>query len=256
MLTQARRNLVNGLRRRKIRESEGLFLAEGIRVVEDLLDAGLDLRFAVVASTLEDTPRGAALLRRLELAAPVHPLREHEFAELAATENPQGVLAVARTPEHTLAAQETGDRAVILALDGVQDPGNFGTLARTAEALGVPLLVALPGTVDAWNPKAVRAAAGATFRLPVVRPETAELLAWIRARGGALCGADREGEAADGLALPGLVALFVGNEGAGLGDEVRAVLDHLVAVPQRGRGDSLNVAAAAAILLFQLTRTR
>lgn len=203
MLSRAQISLIQGLKRRKIREKEGLFLAEGVRVVEDLAASGLDLRLAVVASSLEDTPRGAT----------------------------------------------------VLVLDGVQDPGNFGTMLRTADALGAAFVACLPGTVDPWNPKAVRAAAGSSFRQPAVQIDPEPLAEWLRARGFALLGADAAGEPVEAAPLPPRSALVVGNEGTGLAPRTRAVLDRLVSVPIRGDAESLNVAIAAAILLYVLTRS-
>jgi TrmH family RNA methyltransferase len=137
-------------------------------------------------------------------------------------------------------------------LDAVQDPGNFGTLVRSAEALGAAGVIALPGTVDPWNPKAVRAAVGSTFRLPVVGSSWETAAEWLRREGFGILGAD-----AGGGPVPASVrraALVVGNEGAGLSAAVRAGMDGLVGIPLRGRAESLNVAAAAAILLYELTR--
>ena len=138
-------------------------------------------------------------------------------------------------------------------LDAVQDPGNFGTLARTAEALGAAGLVALPGTVDPWNPKSVRAAMGSTFRLPVVEAGWDALAPWLAERGVATLAAVVGGEPL-GNERPRRAALVLGNEGAGVGDETRARAHRAVGIPLRGRAESLNVAAAGAILLYELLR--
>ncbi|MBI4410175.1 MAG: RNA methyltransferase, partial [Gemmatimonadetes bacterium] len=136
---------MRGLKRRKVREAEGLFLAEGVRVVEELLDAGVALRFAVVSSPLEDSERGRALADALAGRCPLHRVGPAELAELAGTETPQGVLVVAAIPRAELNSLEVHGRATVLVLDAVQDPGNFGTLVRSAEALGVVAVAALPG---------------------------------------------------------------------------------------------------------------
>lgn len=255
MLSRAQISLIQGLKRRKIREKEGLFLAEGVRVVEDLAASGLDLRLAVVASSLEDTPRGAALARTLRAACTTVEVSDAELARLAATETPQGVLVLARAPEWTLDDRVIEGDATVLVLDGVQDPGNFGTMLRTADALGAAFVACLPGTVDPWNPKAVRAAAGSSFRQPAVQIDPEPLAEWLRARGFALLGADAAGEPVEAAPLPPRSALVVGNEGTGLAPRTRAVLDRLVSVPIRGDAESLNVAIAAAILLYVLTRS-
>jgi len=246
---------VRSLRQRKSRDAEGLFLAEGVRAVEDLLASALPLRLAVAASSLGDTPRGRALLQAV--AAQGVPLRETDeraLAALADTETPQGILAVAQIPSAGLdALRVDADPAILLVLDAVQDPGNLGTLARTAEALGAAGLVLLPGTVDPWNPKSVRAAMGSTFRLPVAQAGWDALAPWLAERGIEILAAVVGGEPLD-EAPPRRAALVLGNEGAGVGDQTRARALRAVGIPLRGRAESLNVAAAGAILLYELLR--
>lgn len=255
MITRREERLLRTLRQRRTREAEGLFLVEGIRAVEDLAASPLPIRFAAAVSSLGDTPRGQALLHLLaSQRVVVHELADRDLAALAETETPQGILAVAAIPRAGLDALrvEDADPAVLLVLDAVQDPGNFGTLARTAEALGSIGLVALPGTVDPWNPKSVRAAMGSTFRLPVVEAGWEELAPWLGERGvetlAAVVGGEPLGE------RPRRAALVLGNEGAGVGDDTRARADRAVGIPLRGRAESLNVAAAGAILLYELLR--
>ena len=163
------------------------------------------------------------------------------------------MLAVARRPRRRLTEFEPGERAAVLVFDRLADPGNLGTLLRTAYALGVDWAVALPGTVDPWNAKTVRAAAGALFRLPVTQEPWAEVSAWLRERAFTILCADPGGEA---LPRPGesigKFALVLGNEPAGLAAEVRRSCDRLVAVELPGDMDSLNVAIAGALLLDRL----
>lgn len=255
MLSRREERLLRGLRQRGRREDAGLFLAEGVRAVEELAGSAVEVRFAVASSSLRDTPRGGALLRALAArGVPLHEAGERALAELAATDTPQGILAVGSVPAWSLKSLEPGaDPAVVLVLDAVQDPGNFGTLARTAEALGALGVVALPGTVDPWNPKSVRAAMGSTFRLPVVAAGWDRLGPWARAAGVEVLAAVVGGEPLAGAA-PARAALVLGNEGAGVSDETRAWMDRTVGIPLRGRAESLNVAAAGAILLHDLLR--
>lgn len=254
MLSRSEERLIRGLHRRKVRQEEGLFLAEGIRVVEDLVESDLPLRLAVVSPSAEESERGRELVRSLEERCPVRRVSEPELAALAATETPQGVLAVAEIPRQDLAALRIEGAAAALVLDGVQDPGNFGTLVRTADALGAAFVAALPGTVDPWNPKSVRSAAGAAFRVPIVQPTPEELFEWLHERGFTMYGADMSGAPVDRVELAQRAALVVGNEGAGLSPTALQAVDGLLAVPIKGHAESLNVAIAAGILLFFLTR--
>lgn len=254
MLTSREDKELRALRRRGGREVAGRFLAEGVRVVEDLLASPIPIHWAAVASSLEDGERGRRLIEALDgRGVPRRVLPDAEFRRVAATEHPQGILAVASVPTAELSEllSGTGPR-VVLVLDAVQDPGNFGTLSRSAEALGASGLITLPGTVDPWNAKAVRAAVGSTFRLPIVAASWEVAARWLRAEGFRILGA-----AVGGGPVPAdaaRVALVVGNEGAGLSPEVSAGVDALVGIPLRGRAESLNVNAAAAILLHELTR--
>lgn len=255
MLSRSERKLLRGLHRRKTREAEGLFLAEGVRTVEELVASSVVLRLALVSERLRQTERGRALERALEAACGTRDVDDGTLEALAGTETPQGVLVAAETPVRELASIEVAGAATVLVLDAVQDPGNVGTLVRTAEAFGAAFIAVLPGTADPWNAKVVRAAAGSSFRVPIVRAGPDALVEWLHARGFAIIGADAAGEPIDAHEPPQRAALAVGNEGAGLGPTLADALDARVAVPIRGPTESLNVAVAAGILLYLLSRS-
>lgn len=245
--------LARDLKRRKARERQGLFAAEGVRAVEELLRSPLALRGALVAPQLADAPRGAALLSALRGrgvdVAEVSPL---DFASAAETDSPQGVVAIAEIPDRSLDTLTLPPRARLVLLDGVQDPGNVGTIVRTAAALGAAAVLALPGTVDLWNAKVVRSAMGATFHAPAFSCTWDELDAFRRRESVALWGADAEGTLLESLAPPDRLALVVGNEGAGLSPESLGRVTVLASLPISSAVESLNVAVATGILLYQL----
>jgi TrmH family RNA methyltransferase len=250
--------LARDLQRRKARERQGLFVAEGIRTVEELLTTLLRPRGAVVSDALAATPRGAALHARLTAAGmPLLEVSERDFATAADTDSPQGVLVVAEQPAltlDTLMERLPAGEARLLVLDGVQDPGNAGTILRSAAGLGAAAVVALPGTVDLWSAKVVRSAMGAQFRLSTVGDTVAAVSAFLERGRIVLWGADGAGRPVGALAggAPERLAVAVGNEGAGLSAAVRARAAELVAVPSSGLVESLNVAVAASILLYEL----
>jgi TrmH family RNA methyltransferase len=245
--------LARDLRRRKARERQHLFAAEGVRAVEELLRSTLVVRGVLVAPQLADAPRGAGLLSMLRTAgvevAEIPPL---DFASAAETESPQGVLAVAEIPGRTLDELVLGASARIVVLDAVQDPGNVGTILRTAAALGATAAVAMPGTVDLWNAKVVRSAMGASFHFPVLQATWAQLDGFTSANGVVVWGADADGTPLDSAQAPARLALVVGNEGAGLSGEARSRAAQLVALPIGPVVESLNVAVATGIFLYQL----
>lgn len=255
-LSRAEERRLHGLQQRSTREEYGLFLAEGVRVVEDLAQSPLDIELAVAGPGLDGTSRGAALLEVLSRRTEVRAATVAEIGRVAATDSPQDIIVAARIPTTHLEDVGFADRPVALGLDAVQDPGNFGTLARCAEAFGVDVVLAMSGTVDPWNPKAVRAAAGASFRVPIVTTGTTEALDWLAANSFGIWVADAAGEPAGGVEPPSRVALIAGNEGAGVSEAVLDRASHRVAVPIRGRAESLNVAVATGILLYLLTSAR
>jgi TrmH family RNA methyltransferase len=247
--------LARDLRRRKARERQALFVAEGIRAVEELLRSPLAIRGALVTKALSDTPRGAALLQQLERREiTTEEVGSPDFDSAAETESPQGILAIAAVPEARLADLVVADSLRLLILDAVQDPGNVGTILRTAAALGVTATFSLPGTVDLWNAKVVRSAMGAHFHHSCLSGTWDELDAFRSSHAVQVWAADATGESIEQLEPPARLALVVGNEGAGLSSNSRSRADRLVALPIAASVDSLNVAVAAGILLYELRR--
>jgi RNA methyltransferase, TrmH family len=245
--------LARDLRRRKSRERQRLFAAEGVRAVEELLRSPLVIRGALVAPQLAEAPRGAALLAALrERGDEVLELPPLDFASAAETESPQGVLAIAEIPSASPGSLVLPATARVVVLDAVQDPGNVGTILRTAAALGASAVLAMPGTVELWNAKVVRSAMGAHFHMPAVACSWEELDALRAGSGMLLWGADAGGTPLDALTPPARLALLVGNEGAGLSAEGRARADTIAALPIGQLVESLNVAVATGIFLYQL----
>ncbi len=246
---------IRDLHRRKARERRGLALAEGIRLVEEMLAAGVPCKGAAVAPALLETPRGAAVRQQLaSRGIPVEEVSAAEFATLAATEHPQGIVAVYLPREWALDALLPTLGKPLVILDGVQDPGNVGTIARTALAFGASGMIALPGTADLENPKTLRSAMGALFRLPHLHLDDVALLHWLSGNGVALWATAMAGEPI----LPGApeepIAIILGNEGAGVRDELQARASRRVTIPIQPIAESLNVAVAAGIILHQVTR--
>jgi TrmH family RNA methyltransferase len=248
-------SLVRSLQQRKARRRRGLAVAEGIRLVEEALAAGVAFRGVLVSPAAERSERGAALLRALgDRAVPIEEVTDRTLEELADTETPQGVIAVVECKRATLAEIRPEPGCPVLVLDGVQDPGNVGTLLRTAFALGCSGAILLSGTADPANPKVVRAAMGATFRLPAAMAGVGELEAWLKDREASLWAAAAEGKPLFRLEAPERLALAVGNEGAGLRPEVEALASESVSIPLARGAESLNVAVAAGIILYEATR--
>ncbi|HEV8613446.1 MAG TPA: RNA methyltransferase [Gemmatimonadales bacterium] len=246
--------LVRDLHLRRGRERRGLALAEGVRLVEEALGARVAIRHVLASPALEATPRGRALKAALAQAGhPVESLSEKAFRDLAATEHSQGVLAVIEPRGWRPLDVVPTSRAPALVLDGVQDPGNVGSLVRTAWALGASGVLALPGTAELSNPKTLRATMGGGFHLPFVSLDEAALREWARACGARVLVAEAGGPPPT-RSSGGPVVLVVGNEGAGIRPSLVKWADGRVGIPLRAGAESLNVGVAAGILLYQLTR--
>ncbi len=245
--------LARDLRRRKSRERQSLFVVEGVRAVEELLQSPLVIRGILSAPQLATAPRGSALLDRIATGPIEHSrVNEAEFRSAAETESPQGILAIAEIPARSLESLTALSPLRLLVLDAIQDPGNAGTIVRTAAALGADATIALPGTVDLWNAKVVRSAMGAHFHHVAFHTTTEELFAFLDSESVPLWAADPSGTSVESLRPPRRVALVVGNEGAGVSSSVRERAAATVSLPIATSVESLNVAVAAGILLFQL----
>jgi TrmH family RNA methyltransferase len=245
--------LARDLKRRRARERQRLFVAEGVRAVEELVRSPLVVRGALVAPQLADAPRGAALLDAIrQRGVELTEVDAATFASAAETDSPQGVLAIAEIPDQPLESLALPERARLVVLDAVQDPGNVGTILRTAAALGSTAVVAMPGTVDLWNAKVVRSAMGALFHRPAIISTWPALDSFRDAHALAIWGADADGTPLEQLTAPARLALLVGNEGAGLSDDGRARMEQSVSLPISADVESLNVAVATGIFLYQL----
>ena len=245
-------SVARDLQRRKARERSGRFVAEGVRTVEELLRSALVIDGILVAEEVVAQPRVAALLTAADArGVMVLPVTEKEFDSAAGTEAPQGVLAVASSPVWSLDALPAGPLR-LLVLDALQDPGNVGTILRTAAAFDVSATIALPGTVDLWNAKVVRSAMGSHFVHPTITSTADALAPFLRERGIPLWGADAAGMPIPEVTVPPQWALAVGNEGAGLSPATQPLVAMTVALPISAAVESLNVAVATGILLFAL----
>ncbi len=181
------------------------------------------------------------------------------FKTLVSTEAPQGIAALVKAPQWSIETVLGQQRALALVSAGIQDPGNFGTMIRSAEAFGVAAVIALAGTVSLWNPKTLRAAAGSAFRMPVLemRGDTEEAITELKHFGFTLLAADsHRGDIAPSTDLRQKTALFIGNEGSGVSKRLSEALDGYVRIPHMQTVESLNAGIAASLLLYEGFRQR
>jgi RNA methyltransferase, TrmH family len=238
------------------RDARGRVGIEGPKMLEEATRAGVGVGTVFVAEGSE------RLLETLHLAPETEILRLSRalLDSALATETPQPIAALVEPPDwtwaHLLSTHRSG-AALLIVLADLQDPGNLGTILRSAEAFGATGVVTLPGTVCAWNPKAVRASAGSIFRVPLLAASERECFERLR-KGGVktLATAVRGAKAAELVELTGPVALLIGNEGNGVPDDVAANADARITIPCPGLVESLNAAVAASVLLYEASRQR
>jgi TrmH family RNA methyltransferase len=239
---------------KKARDTDDAFLIEGFILIEEAVRAGLELRdvFLREGSVNEDTASGLPPGLTLPAGARAAVLEASAFDSLSDTVTPKEAVAVAAKP----AGPGIHEAEALLVLDRLQDPGNVGTLIRTAEAAGWDGIYAVKGTADPYMPKIVRAAAGALFRLPPAEgPEPEEACRALADAGYRIVALDMEGDApyyeAD---LTGRVALVVGNEGGGVAEAFKEACDATAYIPMKDGAESLNAAVAASVAMYERRR--
>lgn len=232
----------------------GLAAIEGPTLLEEALRAGLRVACVFAAEGMEERVQALPLPPEAEILM----LPGELLASALTTETPQPVAALVEPPVWSwedLLAKDGNPLLVVLA--GLQDAGNLGTILRSAEAFGASGVLSLPGTVNAWNPKAVRASAGSVFRLPLLHVPAAECFSRLRKAGVRLwTTAARAGTAASDVNFAAAAALLIGNEGNGVPAELAAQADGAVTIPCPGPVESLNAAVAASVLLYEAARQR
>ncbi|MDR0519362.1 MAG: RNA methyltransferase, partial [Clostridiales Family XIII bacterium] len=230
------------LHNKKGRDKNGAFLIEGSILISEAAKAGLEIEQVFVRGGMAgmDIPCGASAIA----------LPENIFDEIADTVTPKGVMAVAKKPDAAASDDIIGSASSVLVLDRLQDPGNVGTLVRTAFAAGMGAVACVRGTADVYSLKVVRAAAGALFRIPIVEFADAAHAATALSRAGfSLKALDMSGGKSYSVAdLSGRVAIAVGNEGGGLSEGFLAAADEVVSIPMADGAESLNAAVAAGIV--------
>lgn len=253
-LTSLKNDLVKraaSLKMKKYRQKEGLFLLEGKRAVEEALASHWTLRALFFTRLPEGWERRAeeSTLSWYEVPLPV-------LQKITATEDPQSVAALVEIRQENLDSFAP-ERGFVLVLDQIRDPGNLGTLIRTADALGAAGVVLLEDTADLYNPKVVRSTMGSLFHLPVCTGVKAgKLEAWCRKNGYALWATALEGaEDVTKLQWPAKTALVLGSEAEGVSPEILAAADQKVKIPMAGQAESLNVAVAGGIVMFEAARS-
>lgn len=242
------------------RRSEGVFLAEGFHLAREALTCGDRVEAFLYSPGLLAFPEGPVLLRDIQASGlPCHETADATLAAVCDARSPQPIVCIVRhEPLDDAEVARRLDRAsVAVLLEGIQDPGNLGSILRTADGAGCDVALVGTGCADVLHPRAVRATMGSVFRLPVVHEPSDGALERLRRHGFRVLGTDpHRGTDYAGSRLEGKLALAFGGEGSGLSQASRERLDGALHIPLKAGVESLSVAAAAAVILFEVARQR
>ncbi|SYX81995.1 TrmH family RNA methyltransferase [Paenibacillus alvei] len=267
-ITSIQNNKVKGwvqLKERKHRNREGLFIVEGIHLVLEALRSGMQVD--VVAYDMESgIPQELKPfhLRQVEARSSDRAQDTEWIAVTDAiirkcsdTETPQPVFAIVHKLAASVDSLLASSNSLVVVVDGVQDPGNLGTIIRTADAVGADGVVIGKGTVDLYNAKTIRSTMGSLFHLPVVEGDLVEMLPAAQARGVRLASTSLQAtHSCYSYDYRPATWLIVGNEGQGVSQNVQSLVDDTIIIPMRGQAESLNVAMATTVLLYEAMRQR
>ncbi len=243
------------IREKRAKFRHASFLIEGPHLMEMALNAGVQIKEVFVTEALMNIEEHQAML--VKITGTVFEVSEQVLKKIADTETPQGIAAVAGYEPVTLDMLTLKAKPLIVVLDAIQDPGNLGTIIRTADAAGADAVILLPGCCDAFMPKVLRATAGSIFNLPLIYAEPDVLVDWLSKKKIplAVTAADA-GKTVFESELTRGIAIAFGNEAHGVGAYLRKAADLSLNIPIFGKAESLNVATSAAICLYEAVRQR
>ena len=244
---------IKGLSKRKNRDEAGLFAAEGLRCALEGIKSGADLRQIAVSESFSKSAGMDELRASIkDFTGRADVFTDGLFASMCGTETPQGIIGIFEIPKPSAVTGES-----VILLENVQDPGNVGTVIRTADAAGFDAVICGKGCVDPFNPKAVRSAVGSVFHVPVIRSDKSaagEALLLKKAGYTLYAAHPRDGRSCFDEEFSGKTAIVIGNAANGLSEEMLEACDVCLTIPMPGRAESLNASVAAALLIYEKTR--
>ena len=236
--------------------TEGYLAVEGVRMIEEAIRSGL--RFQAIFFSEAGSGQATRLLPQIGSQVEILLLPDEVFVSAVSTESPQGVAALVKLRPHKFEELlESASDSLLVVVGGIQDPGNLGTIIRSAEAFGARAVLLGEKTVSHFNPKAVRGSAGSIFREPLLRVKLAESITALKQQGmRVLATSSHKGKPLQEADFTGAAMMVVGNEGAGVPAEILSMANELVTIPHSPRVESLNAGIAASILLYEAARQR
>lgn len=252
---------IKNLGSKKYREKYNEFIIEGIRLVREAIDSSAQLSLLAVSESFSQSDEGKQYLQSIEkYRIKVYRVNDKMFQEITQTQTPQGILGIASMGYFSLQKllKERKENPFYIYCDGIQDPGNMGTIIRTADAVNADGVLLSRGCVDIYNPKTVRSTMGSLFHLPIVKVgDSDETLDYLKENGLVVLGGHlKASKYCYEIDMKQGIVIVIGNEANGISKEVVTKLDYLVKIPMPGRAESLNAAVAAGILMYEVVRQR
>lgn len=246
---------IKGLYRKKNRWHSKSFIIEGIKIINEALVNNIELKHIIYADSLLSNPEGEELLDRLYNNK--IKVSENIFKEISDTENPQGILGVAMFCERDIKDIIKLENPSLLFLDAIQDPGNMGTIIRTADAFNMDGIILGEGCVDPYNPKVVRSTMGSIFRTPIyISNNTLDCLQVIKDMGINILATSLEGELLYNKSFKDGCLCIIGNESRGVSSEIISMAEETIKIPMPGKAESLNAGVAASIIMYESMKWR
>ncbi|MBU3171602.1 TrmH family RNA methyltransferase [Clostridium estertheticum] len=244
---------IRKLKEKRYRVSSNMFLVEGFRFVEEALDSGFEVVHIFISARGEVKFENSSMKNKLQVNTKVYGVSDSLFKNICDTDNPQGIIASVRNKP----VEIKYDNGFYMLADRIQDPGNMGTIIRTAHAAGALGVILTKGTVDIYNEKTLRATMGSIFKIPIIYDNNLSLVQKLKKSGFKLVTSslDTDKNFYD-IDLKGKIIISVGNEGNGISDEVYDICDLKIKIPMPGGAESLNAAVAASIMMYEVVRQK
>lgn len=259
MLSKEKLKELLKLKTQKGRKIQQRFLIEGVRLCEEMANSNWEAESVLFTSSFQNSANGKKLLQKFERKnVKTIPVKDEIIKKLSDTVTPQGIIAVIKIKEFRLNELWSESSNIILALDAIRDPGNVGTLIRTADAFGIDGVILSSDTVELYNPKVVRSTMGSIFHLPIFDDVDLEkTIPQLKRQNFKIYGTNiREGKNLETFDYSEKICLLIGNEAEGLNKNLLDLSDEIIRIPIFGRAESLNASVAGGILLYEITKTK
>lgn len=249
---------IKSLYKKKERWNKGMFIIEGIKIVGECIDNNYPITDIIYSDELFNINGGEEIFNKIRFYDQLINVPSRLFKEISDTENPQGIMAIAKFRENTIASLFECENPLILLLEGIQDPGNMGTIIRTADAFNIDGIIITEGSVDIYNPKVVRSTMGSIFRVPIYHVlDKTKILKILKDKDYSIYSTSLAGDKyIQEINFRKASLVIIGNESKGVSPVLNSLADKLIKIPIPGDSESLNVGVASSIIMYEAMRQR